>query len=215
METFSDYLKDKNIIIVGPSQHVYDDCKEIDVNSYDVIVRLNKHFKYKPGDHKIVGKRTDVLYHCLNQDQINLEDLKLIKSNNIRLITRNEINEKNIKNPKIGNFISLNKKVNLDYDCIPYDFFKDLKTKLKCNPSTGVLTIMHLLSFEIKSLTVVGFDFYETLYFNKKDDKFLKTIQTNKVAGHNPKSQLAFIKDVYKNDERFKAVGRLKTILES
>ena len=207
------YYSNKNILLIGPSAHVLDDCKSIKVDSYDIICRLNNHWRYETGDHKYVGTRTDVIYHCLNTDMYNKNDLEFIKNKNIRFITRNEI-EKTKENPKIISFLKTNESVGLKYDCIKKSFFDKLSKDIGCNPNTGCLVIMHLLSFPIKSLTVAGFDFYETLYLHKDNKKHLENIQNNKISGHNPQKQKAYIKNVCKTDPRFIPIGRLKDILE-
>jgi len=214
MTDLNKYFNSKSIIIVGPSATVKDDCKEIDVNSYDIVCRLNNHWRYRKGDHNYVGKRTDVIYHCLNSNQIDKKDLEFIKNNNITLVTRNEI-EKTKDNKKIKNFLFLNEGINCPYESIPKDHFDSLKEEMKCNPSTGVLVISHILSFDIKSLTVVGFDFYRTLYMYKTDNAFLKKIQEGKISNHKPDIQLKYIKDIYKQDKRLIPIGKLKELLES
>jgi hypothetical protein len=213
MITMRKFFLNKNIILVGPSANVLEDCKNIKVDSYDVICRLNNHWRYEGGDHKFVGTRTDVIYHCLNADQYTKKDLEFIKEKGIRFITRNEI-EKTKGTPKIDRFIKINKEVNLNYSEIEQSFFDRIKKEMGCNPNTGALVIMHLLSMPIKSLTVVGFDFYETLYLHKTNAKQLEDIQKNRVAGHNPKKQLEYIKGVYKKDKRLMPIGRLKEMLD-
>lgn len=211
-EELQEYFNNKNIIIIGPSATVKDDCKSIVVDDYDIICRLNNHWKYKIGDHKYIGHRTDVLYHCLNPDQYSSDDLKFLKQKGIKLILRNELK---YNQWKADIFNKRNRHIGIDYYCTPNKLFKQLENKLGCNPSTGVLLIEYLLSFEIGLLTVVGFDFYQTLYLDKKDDYFLNKIQNNKVANHNPKIQLHYVKQLYNNENKFKAVGKLKIIIES
>ena len=83
-----------------------------------------------------------------------------------------------------------------------------------------MLGITHLLSLDIKSLTVVGFDFYQTLYLNRTDEDHRLKIMANKKGTedgqtHNPLLQLKYIKDnYYIKDNRFIPLGVFKKLLD-
>ena len=65
IEDIATLLDGKNVIIVGPSSNVLSDCSGIDVDSYDIVVRVNSHQEHLK-KHKEMGKRTDISYHCMN-----------------------------------------------------------------------------------------------------------------------------------------------------
>jgi len=47
LETLAEYSKNKNGLIIGPSSNVLQDVRGIDVDGYDVIVRLDGHYNRK------------------------------------------------------------------------------------------------------------------------------------------------------------------------
>ena len=208
MEKIEDYLKDKKVLIVGPSENVIKDYDGMSEDNYDIVCKINNHWM-NPLD-KI---RTDVVYHCLNIDITSEDSLVYMRDNNIKLVTRNEIRE-TTSTTKILRFIEINKKVGLEYYEIPKTFFEKCTDDLGCNPNTGVLAILHILSMSIESLTVIGFDFYETLHLGNSNPKTLRKIQQGKVSNHQPKPQLEFIKEVYESDDRLIITGRLKELMK-
>jgi hypothetical protein len=207
---FDKFFFNKSVILVGPSEYVAKDCELIDVDSYDIVVRLNCHWRKIGGN---LGNRTDVICHCLNKNQISGADIVRMKDDKIKLLLRNDFDFVTDKR-KIKHFNTLNKDIGFkDMESIPNEFFCNLKKQVGTNPSTGVLCIMYLLSRSVKALDVVGFDFYRTLYYTKKDERFRNMIAKGAV-GHNIEKQLSFMKGVFKATPNLRAVGYLKTVLE-
>ena len=204
------FFKNKNIIIVGPSFNVLDDCKYIDVDSYDIVVRLNSH-DLKEGDRKIIGYRTDWIYHCLSSLLVNQKLVDDWETKKIKIISRYSPIERPVDKYNYNGF----------YFIEDSNFIINLKKEIGCNPSTGVVSIIHFLSLNIKSLTVVGYDFYQTLYNNDNNEKLRKQIMKNKHGvgpdklSHNPSLQFEYIKDnIYLKDNRFMPLGFLKKVLD-
>jgi len=205
----AELVKDKRVIIIGPGATVKDDCSSIDVDSYDLVCRLNVHWRLHDGDHKVLGKRTDIIYHCLNENQYTSADLKFWMDNNIKMVSRADIDYLGPVR-KVVTFIKRNENVKYVPEIVPYEFYLDYKTKLGCNPSTGTLAIFHLLSMPLKSLSVAGFDFYQSLYLYRTDDKFLSIVHK---MDHNPKKQLESFKREIAGFDKFIPIGALEKLL--
>ena len=87
---FGDYLKNKNVVIVGPSESFIGTDRGKYIDSFDVIVRLQSSYGrgYPVPDHyKIdIGTRTDVVYNNFdysNQEQF-VSDCQLAKESGVK-----------------------------------------------------------------------------------------------------------------------------------
>ncbi len=64
--------------------------KYTNMDSYDVVVRLNWHWRKAKSTPGSAGKRTDIVCHCLNPDQIAPNDLNRFKMEKVKLLFRND-----------------------------------------------------------------------------------------------------------------------------
>lgn len=226
-DQFLKLISDKKIIIIGPSENVKNDFENMKDTDFDIVVRINNHFKYKQDT---LG--TNIIYHNMINEIINSEDLLLFKKNNILLVSKFKI-DINSTHPsnrrKSKNFLNENEHVNFDniYEMKKASFLSKYQ-KPKKPWNLGCIAILHLLTYPIKELHLIGFDFYETNYNHEQDINLKKRMLDSKnveltdenftkfrtLRTHDPKEQLNIIKKIYKNDIRFKAHGRTKEIIE-
>lgn len=206
------YVRNKNVIIVGPAACLLDDAKLVDIGSYDIVCKLNDHWRVQPENFELLTRRTDLIVHCMGTNQYSVADLRLWKSRNIKVLSTIDFKHPGMAaHDKTQKFRLTNQGVGLKLDFIPHRYKLDYQKVLKTNPSTGVMAILYLLDSGAKSVTTVGFDFYDTLYHDYKNENLLKNIQDNKVGNHNPNTQIVnFKKYVKKYGVRFKPVGKLK-----
>jgi hypothetical protein len=61
---FNEYLRGKKVIIVGPASYMLEKESADFIESFDVVVRLNRGWNVKEELKKNLGARTDVRYHC-------------------------------------------------------------------------------------------------------------------------------------------------------
>lgn len=205
--------KDKNVIILGPASCVFDDCKDLDVDFYDLVIRTGKHDIEQVKSGKL-GARTDIIYHSFDLDEFGCEECEHWEKDKIILIARN-----NLTNPSARKRFEercAGRNITLLHEDV--DLFLNKYTKLMgCNPSTGVLGIFHILSGEPQKLTIVGFDFYQSsLYFyedSRYEDqkKFLKYVQDG-AFNHHPDKQLEFFKQEIKKYPNCELIGKLKQL---
>lgn len=203
---FNDVFQGKRTIIVGPAACLLKDCEKIDVDSFDIVCRLNSHYKMcnKYGDN--IGKRTDVLYHAFESFQYNSTDITLWNNSNIILVSRdaNPVKLKRLKKMGCEKYI----------DNIPFKMLQKYKKELQSNPNTGILAIFHALAFKASEVHAVGFDFYQTLYQTKNDNNLRHKIIENKVGNHNPRRQLEQFKRVMRNCKNFYPIGKMKELMK-
>lgn len=163
MDEIIDFVKDKNILVVGPSSHIQKMKETID--SFDVVIRLNFGYPIQKKLQKDFGTRTDVCFsvagiatNLINSNTYLNQPIKYIAldsnkknvshQNNIK-ITSKWCEENNIKNIIWDWEILTNKNNLLDV----YNYFK-------LYPTTGI----HILNFLInstkpKSISVMGYSF--------------------------------------------------------
>ena len=96
---YINFVKDKNVIIVGSAGYLMNQNKGEWINSFDIVVRINNSIPIEfPNDY---GKRTDILYHILfkhanitknKKRDTNEEDIRLYEKNNVKyLIARSSL----------------------------------------------------------------------------------------------------------------------------
>ncbi len=208
-DRYADMVAGKNVIVVGPGSTVAEDCNGVDVDSYDVVCRLNYHWKICDDMKSVLGQRIDVIYHCLNADQYTVADLVLWKKKGVPVISQHDMTHyTNHSKTKIYN--ERNNGVGFQMMYVPYSLFVDFQKRFASNPNTGTLAIIHLLSLPVKSVTVVGFDFYTSLYWFNGDKNLLSAIQR---MPHKPKIQFKHFKEYIQDYKNFIPVGRLKALL--
>ena len=57
-------MKGKSVIVVDPSPYMMEQERADFIESFDVVVRLNKGWKVQDDKKKYLRERTDVRYHC-------------------------------------------------------------------------------------------------------------------------------------------------------
>jgi hypothetical protein len=212
-ESYIEAVTDKDIIIVGPAGCVKRDCKDINVDSYDLVCRINWHWKDFTAGDKCLGQRTDILYHCMNLDQYNDKDIALWKRKGIYLISPYDVSDTTDARKRGATFQERNKGIDFDFICIS-DYFLKMSEDFGCFLNTGTLAIVHLLSLPVKSVTVVGFDFYETFYWRKENESKRQKIQHGNKS-HNVQLQLVNFKKHVADIDTFSRKGRLKAIMDT
>ena len=161
---YKDFLTNKRVIIVGPAGYLRGQNKGKWIDSFDVVVRVNHAIPILfPEDY---GTRTDVLYHIFSHRNIEYVGKKLIDKSEIDdwvkagvkwLVSRHGTNSKRFKQvaPLIDSKIP--------WCCIHHSFTGKIDNAIRGRaPNTGIMAIMHLLSSGIKSLTITGFDLYQS-----------------------------------------------------
>lgn len=226
---FSNFIKNKSLIIVGPSKSLENQKMGKFIDNHDIVIRLNNSFPilYKKDIHEDVGSRTDIIYHTgaikkvleLIHDKYKIDKLNLLKADRIQYFVSK-------RDPIVGT--KSEKKYTSDFMKIIRDDIKILTVhknflvKLRKNlkntePNMSTIAFIHLLKFNFKSCRIIGCDFYatgynksyfipDTLTFDEKRKKLIrkdgKKRRKPKIP-HNTQNQIRFLLKVLKNDKRF------------
>jgi len=224
-EKYNNFLKDKRVILVGPSPSLENSNAQEFIDSYDLVVRMNKGYPVEKEQTKHIGKRVDIHYHCLHE-----------ASNTGGKIFYEEMIKDNIyvscPYPKyvlpfhsdVIRFESVNNN-RLNFHWIDPQYYLKIATLLKTRPNSGIGTILDLLCYDIKELFIVGFTFFRdgwrktykdhTKIFGeiegkKKEEEWLKG-QFD--GNHIQKPQEDLVREIYLNDSRVSIDNVMKDIL--
>lgn len=231
-KAYRKYLKNKKIIIVGPAENLEGKKMGKEIDSYDIIVRLNNSYSIYYNHCKIiardVGSRTDILYHTgaigkvlgMAAKKYNVTKLRLLKKDKINwfISKRDPIKGTDLEKKYTRSFEKISKG-KIKFVTVHKKFIKDLRQFLKnTDPNMSTMAIMHLIQFDFKELRIIGCDFYGSGYNKayfippalKFDPKTKLTIRRDgkkrrkpKVP-HDTKIQIRFLLKIIKNDKRIK-----------
>lgn len=212
---YSDFLKDKRVVIVGPAPSIIGSQQGKSIDDYDVVVRINKALPVPKTLYSDIGSKTDVLYNCLNPapDCGGPHEIDLwARSTKWVCSPYPEIYpfDKDIR--------SFNSKFNNEFNFRIFDksYYQELVSKLNCRPNSGILAILDILSFNPKEVYVTGFTFFRGGFY--KEYRNITEEQINnkmsKVGAHKQEPQINLVKEIYKSDSRFRVDSSLKEILE-
>ena len=141
---------DKKVIIVGNSPSILSEEYGSLIDSYDIVIRLNK--CTTKGFEKYIGSKTDIwaTTHQKYHNKFVPDDYK-----NIKELWKRTPHVKNFKFPK--DFPKDVKELVM-YKTSEFAFKQEI-SKLKKEPCTGLLAILTSTLF-YKDITIVGFTFY-------------------------------------------------------
>lgn len=206
---YNNFVKNKRIAIVGPSNNTKDTNQGTYIDSFDLVVRLNKTFDIPKKLQNDIGSKISILYNSMNTTDHPGENN--INHTRIRSLLKNGI--KYISSPypliypydtDISNFMRLNKNF-LPFHIININLYKILVSNINTRPYTGTSAIFDLLSFDIKELYITGIDCYINKYYKEYRNikkTYLKHLRNNTI--HNSYRQLLFLKQLSLNDNRIK-----------
>lgn len=214
IDKYSEFLRGKRAILVGPSYHLKRTKQYNLIESYDIVIRMNVGFRFSEKLKKDIGERTDILYSSLSDYFFRN-----------KIFTKKTVGEfrKKYKCKWIigtghhrGNMAILTSKIKksdknkLLTRLISREDFNFLNNKTNKKLTTGIVTISDLLKFNISELYVIGLNFYNVsitkkrrMYYSGyyKDDLY----RYGKVSGaHNLKKELLMFIEWYNKDKRIK-----------
>lgn len=224
---YNEFLKNKRVIVVGPSPSLENTNSGTEIDKYDIVVRINKAFPIEDGMEKDLGSRTDIHYHCLCTTMHCGGPVfyKEMKDSNVFV---------SCPYPKwvkpfyddVTRFELDNKKWNLPFHIIDTDYYLSLAKMLGTRPNSGILTILDLLAYDVKELHITGFTFFRdgwrksykdhTKIFGEqvgkeKEERWL----SGEFGGtHKQKPQEDLVREIYLNDDRVFIDNIMKEILD-
>jgi hypothetical protein len=176
-----EWFEEKSVALVGNAQSLFDLSYGKEIDSHDVVVRLNKAAMLYTGPGKNFdcesshGKRTDV-WAFWNTNEYK----QFLVSFNGKKMHMGHQGRHNATLLKMTDFV------------YPMDLYDNLKKHAgqHRNPSTGMLTLDYLIRCHTKTISVYGFDWKQTPTFTDP------TRKKEKLCPHNFDSEKTWFYDV-------------------
>ncbi len=202
---FIEYIRNKSIAIVGPSESIIGTKKGHIIDKFDRIVRLNKSIPLPQNLKDDIGSRTDILYNSLNTSDFPGENKlspTLHKKYGIKFVCTSYPYGIETFKYDILNYVK-KYKFELPLKVMDDQKYRKFENVLGTRPYTGTCAIMDILSYPIKFLYITGLDFYQTKYYSQYREinkSQLKNTRNSNV--HNAAPQLSYLKHIALIDDR-------------
>ena len=161
---FNDYLKGKKVVIVGPSPYLVGKERGEFINSFDVVIRMNKGWKITPDRIKDYGSKTDIRWHCMMEHPDNGGDFAIddMMDHGVEWLAsqfpRNldYFHYDNIK------FEQKNHNDKINFHCFAdLIYFLNIHRALETRPNVAPTAIFELINYDIKNLHLMGVTFFK------------------------------------------------------
>tara|TARA_R100001015_G_C4630854_1_gene192854 strand:+ start:2253 stop:3041 length:789 start_codon:yes stop_codon:yes gene_type:complete len=221
---FNNFLKDKSVIIVGPAPYTKNKKRADYIESFDVIVRLNKQWNISEDMQEFIGKRTDIRYHCGMEQSNNGGpwDIEEMKKYGVKWAAINFPEYLDYFHDDVQKFKTLNKDYNLNFHCFSdLELYCTIHHHLGTRMNVGTAAALDLMFYDIKSLHIMGMTFFQgghvEGYKEKRNVDFLKTVwdEENLALGpnHAQKPQQELIKMLHEMDNRLTLDDEVKEVI--
>jgi len=220
---YSNFLKNKRVVLVGPARSNKGSKQRSVIDSYDIVIRINNGVNIPDKFKDDTGQRLDVLYSSLNNCFFSEKTysrkniLKYKKEYNLKWIVGTGHHRSNILK-----IVKYNKHENTGVQARLFSKtrYKKISSKLKYKPTTGIIVIDDLLAHDISELYITGFTFYNIMLSRDKRNRYYYPGyypgylgSAGSVFKHDIKGEAYFLKNKYKNDSRIKVDKVLGEIL--
>jgi len=166
---YQDFITGKSVAIVGPAAYMAGSGLGDEIDSHDVVVRINRSIETIDEFEKDIGRRCDILYSCLIETpmQAGTIDPKYLRDRyDIKYICAPPASSMAgiAPEPRFHDMIDLKKLAKIR-EYIPVRlvdnvFHTNLASFVNCRPNTGFLAIYDLMVLRPSKLSVYGFSFY-------------------------------------------------------
>lgn len=166
MNKFHQYLKNKRVVVVGPAPSIIGSKQGEEIDSYDVVVRINKALPVPNNLKQDIGSKTDILFNCLNTSPDNggylhipmlMQELDWVASPYaaVHPFERDIRNFSNQLSGRIPFFIP------------DSSWYLNIENEMGTRPNSGILAILNCLNFEPSEVYITGFTFFKGGYYKE------------------------------------------------
>ena len=212
---FNRLVTGKTIALVGPSKSILGRNQGKYIDSFDLVVRLNKSLPVPVKRRNDIGNKTEIIYNSLNTSDYpgeNNINPGFFLRHGIQYICSPYPLKHPFKND-IMNFM-INNRGLIPFRYIDLSLFQKMENIMRTRPYTGTCAIVDLLKFNIKKLFITGLDFYATAYYAEyrhMDKNETRKKRQNSI--HNAKPQIDLLRNLVLNDSRIEPDKVLDMIL--
>ena len=221
---YAKFLKGKKICIVGPAPHINGSGSGEEIDSYDIVVRLNKGYLLPKEYQQDIGESCDIIYQtCMPRDYMGItmpiEELKG-STKWICCSCPDKIHKHHIKDfikyvdGRIGVHIMNKKK----WDKYAIKLARSNSIVIS-PPTSGFSAIIDLLRYDIEEMYIVGMTFFQKR--GKNNEVYYPGYPTNdpthsrrKKSKHNYSKEMKVFKKIFAKDGRIKCDPILQKLIE-
>jgi hypothetical protein len=222
-EEYGKFLQNKKVAIVGPAESIFFNESGKYIDTFDIIIRINRGFEMITGNESYVGSRTDVLYNALDFRPGcggTFESIAGI-ANGVKFICCPYTPRPWHNIQRIETLATL-KPIRF----MNADVYNKLQLTCGTASNSGTASIVDILQYNIQQLYITGIDFYRSLYSSKYPpqvglmDQSAKAIEDelgfkrSGEKGHNPDHQYLYFKKLVNLDKRIKLDPFLTKIIK-
>ncbi len=167
-EAYNKFLYNKNVVLVGPASTLHNSKSGNTINSFDIVVRLNKSLPLPKKRYDDIGNRTDILYNSLNTTDFpgeNIVSERFYTRNNIKFLCCPYPNKKPF-NSDIRYYLDRSRGI-IPFKIMTDNTFNNIQNIIGTRPNTGLCAIVDLLKTDLKYLYITGINFYRTMYYKE------------------------------------------------
>ena len=223
---YLNYLSGKKVALVGPAEYLTKLNTGKYIDSFDVVVRINRGTEVIDKYFDSIGSRTDILYNCLIKSPDNGGDIKVkeYKKNKIKWIATtpspyvNEASKPNELHKMVSWFTVFKLKWNFNFHIMDQKIYSLINKKVESRANTGFASIFDLLNHDISKLYITGFSFYLDNFMSgyksgceRDEEEFAKQCFVSK--RHKQEPQWRYLKEIFQKDKRIEVDKILKKIL--
>lgn len=171
---YQSFLKDKRVAIVGPASYLKFLSMGDKIDSYDLVVRINRGMEIINQNSVHLGTKSNILYNCLvpSPDNGGTVDIDFYKKRGIEWICtipesnlKGQCDSNNIHHLANPNDIKMIKD-NFNFHMMDKSLYGKLNNQVQCRANTGFAAIFDLLAHGVSELFVTGYSFYLDSFFN-------------------------------------------------
>ena len=196
-------FRGKRVVIVGPAETVSDDLTGTDVDSFDVVVRLNNGIALADASPSLLGRRTDLLFHNLKEDgerSAGAIPAALLRDRNVRAVVYPHWRTRRLRDLYRVKQSALADEGGPPVLLLPPTMMANVRADLDDRaPTIGTAAILFFLASPVRELAIHGFTFFETAYrpgYNVSVDAGLDArAWVDAHAAHEPKLEKALIRE--------------------
>lgn len=217
-ERLEDYLRNKRVVIVGPSSHLMGTDLGEEIEKYDVVCRLNE--VSVVGNEKDYGSRTDIAF--INCASLSVVDFvfKMREAGeiaeNMKFMVCPVIKAQHDGGGSVLDNANMINIFGIPFVHIGKENYQSIRNEFGVEPNSGQVAVVMLLQYPLKELFVTGVSFYaqessETnnynrFYHGQHTPEYLQIKQFNPRVGHQQLPQMAYFRNVLLKDYKDKLV---------
>ena len=223
---FNEYLRGKSVIVVGPSPYLQGLKRGDEIDSYDIVVRLNKGWDVSEDLQEDYGCKTTIRYHCMMEAESNggKYDISAMKANGVEWLASQFPYNLDYFHNDNKKFRDLNKdQINFH---VPADilYHLNLHEMMETRANVATSAVFDLINYDIKKLHLSGISFYrdgwvgdykEGAENTNEKGEYSMDMKDMQKEGHAQEAQMHLIKLLLDTESKFSVDKEIQKILET